>query len=243
MSYIDPTPNRVLYDEDPNRGGVLTLSLAGGANNANMTYDSLTSVDTTDAAFTASGNGPSTLSITTDADNFTVGTLYYIWDATSYHWESFTVASIDSDNDNIVTMPYDGLQKNYVSGSIISSTPPLFDVYKIQFELTHTAANQRAFIMLCDADPSSLDADATYADWSTDMIAHAANWSAFVFEDDPAGAHSYLHEEFIVPDRTASSRYLAVVTQIDTGTAGAGKIMLHRLSTASADVAESFDGP
>ena len=94
-----------------------------------------------------------------DVTNIATGTELYLWNTTNYDWERVEVASVAAGiaPAGTATLRH-ALGNSYVSGSVVSATPPFDDIYEACFRLTDTVGPQgtRQYLVFSNANPAAL---------------------------------------------------------------------------------------
>ena len=94
-----------------------------------------------------------------DVTNITTGTELYLWNTTNYDWERVEVASVAAGiaPAGTATLRH-ALENSYVSGSVVSATPPFDDIFQACFRLSDTAGpdGTRQYLVFSNANPAAL---------------------------------------------------------------------------------------
>lgn len=199
--------NTVDASDGLNPGNVLTLELGtvGAAPVPRIIHDSLTSVTTLngDHVFTEESVGPSVLAVVAAA-GMAVGTRYWIWDTTTYLYESFVVASIAGNN--VTTTNESGLSQSYGTGAVISSTGPIDDAYRCVLS-GGGQAGQTYAVLMGNEDPSAT----VYAD----LFAVPPYNPDFVIIQKAEANTNRLDADYPVTQGVDACRYLVILCDVD----------------------------
>jgi hypothetical protein len=94
-----------------------------------------------------------------DITNVAKGTELYLWNTTNYDWERVVVTSTvagvaPAGTANLAS----GLANSYVSGSVVSATPPFDDIFEACFRLSDQAGpdGTHQYLVFSNANPAAL---------------------------------------------------------------------------------------